>query len=188
MRSNVVYKGLSLAISAVLCATLTACQNTPSQLGLVEHSLNAEPSFFEPPKGDLYSVQGEIKGAKLRGKSSMIEQETAQATGSVRVTDGILDAAEIVATIDSVHHLTFELTEPAVFERKGEMTDLIVGVGKLTTDTAVYPEVKVLLHPKKGQSGTTMNAVIEIPDALQLQLSSENEPLELELTLEKTSN
>lgn len=170
--------------TAVLAVALCACQ-TPAEVPSPNHfsTLNADPSLFEPPTNDRYSLHGDVVGASVIAEGIPLERVTADASGSITVTDGIMSNAEILATIDSYHQIKFELTEPVVFERQGQVSDLIVGVGKITTSSGVFNDVKVVLTPHTSPSGTTLEATIEIPDSLQLDLEKKSRPLELELSL-----
>lgn len=177
-------------VATVLSGALVACSESPLSPSSSQFSaLSADASLFAPPKNDKYSLEGEVVGASVYSRGTPLNDLAAEATGSITVSDGIMTQAEITATIAAMHSIKFVLTEPAIFERSGQVSDLIVGVGTITTAATVYNGVKLILVPKSDARGNSFDATIDIPAPFWLELGGQKgEPIQLALTFDKTQH
>lgn len=175
---------------ATLALSLSSCSamSTEAVSASGVSTLNADPSLFAPPTDEFYALEGEIVGAEQTVKQMPMESSVAEAHGLIVVTDGIMYNAEITATVDTFETIKFELTEPVFFERHGQISDMIVGVGKITTSSGIFNDAKVILSPADQDSNNNFDAILEIPYSLGLDADSDIRSVQLSLNIEQVEN
>lgn len=174
-------------IVAVSATCLTAC--TPSSAeahdDVADMHFSADSTLFAPPSPKTYQVHGNVTCDTAQNNDLVAAPDESTAEGLIVVSDGMLSNAEFSATIAPLYDFTFELTEQVLFERQGKMSEMVVGTGTLTTDTAVYPEVKAVFAPNFVNGVATLNVTIDVPDSVIAQAGADSNTLELALTLDQ---
>lgn len=180
--------GVVLLVSASTIS-LTACTSptTGAHGNIADMHFSADSTLFAPPSSVTYLLHGNVTGNVAQNNRPMTAALETTAEGHIVVSDGMLSNAEISAMVDDLNDFTFELTEPVLFERQGKMSELVAGVGTLTTDTAVYPEVRAVFTPNFVNGVATVNVKIDVPDSAIAQVGTETGTLELALTLDQVS-
>ena len=171
--------GVCTALSGALmlsgCATATEAAET------AKHHFNADSSLLGAGSSTTYIVSdGTDTDAAPFGLSDSPddtdarESEGARAAdpalpapyGTLTVSNGMITSAELVASVETIDDMRFVLTEPALFERRGEVLDSIHAFGTLSTTTAMYPDTRITLTPEPTANGTLVNATVNVPESL----------------------
>lgn len=169
--------------------TATACVPMAENFQSEHFSvLNADPSLFAPPTDNQYLLHSETVEAKHVSHIKATQNSLENANGKLVITDGIMSSAVLIAQLDDFHEIKFELSEPVVFERKGQVADVIVCVGKLTTPSGVINDVKLILTPKVQGSKTLLNASIDVPESFSFGFTGDPTPLNFSLLLDPVTH
>lgn len=167
----------------------TGCADVEAVSEHVERSFNADSSLLSPATSTTYSVSGEIR------ESEQVEAEAAapneaeteivsEASGTLVTSDGVITSIELVASLEAPDDIRFVLTEPALYERRGEPLDTCVTIGTLMTSSATYPDTKVVLTPKFTEDGTFAEATFQLPESFASERQFASRTVRLSLVLE----
>lgn len=160
---------------------LTGCSNMVEAADEVAHKFSADSSLLGPASSTTYVVRGGLDGPETAGTVPPTDQtpgddeastpERAEdvlpaTSGTLVISNGMITSAEFIVSVESPNDLRFVLTEPALYERHGEVLDSIKALGTLATQSAMYPDTRVTLTPQITEQGTIVDATFAVPESL----------------------
>lgn len=163
--------GVCSVVTGVL--VLTGCSHMVEATDEVTRKFSADSSLLGPASSTTYVVHGTLAEDMLPATS-----------GTLVVSNGMITSAEFVASVESPNDLRFVLTEPALYERHGEVLDSIKALGTLATQSAMYPDTRVTLTPQVTAQGTIVDATFEVPESLTADTARTTTEVTLTLTIE----
>lgn len=171
-RSSAKQTALRASVSACVIVTgllsSTACAQVSEASEQTSLHFSADPSLLAPASSTTYTMHGQLE--KENSAESQVdppfESFDSSAKGTLIITDGVLTSIDLVATLVSPDDLRFTLSEPVLFQRRGEVLESVVVAGTLSTATAMYPETRVVLSPEETSDGILVRASIEMPESL----------------------
>lgn len=185
MRINVTRTLVFVSAGVACVLTLSGCATTDLSAATTESNahprhFSADASLLTPAVPQVYEFHGEVTTTADTAEAPLVHVAS-NVNCHLTIEDGVLVEAQINASLDGVNDLSFELTEPVVFEYSGEPKDQIVGTGILTIDESVYPETRVLFEPSDEGEHLMLGATIEVPDSLVTITGVTPEPLRFTL-------
>lgn len=207
-RKHTLHVGLASVCTVVSGMLMfTGCAGVSEAADQATHRFNADSSLLGPGSSTTYVVTGNTEGAApdsavattpdsvtLHERDDTTEPEADPHStipdslpspyGTLIVSNGMITSAEFVASVETAHDMRFILTEPALYERRGKVLDLIYAFGTLSTSTAMYPDTRITLTPEPSGQGTLVNATLDIPESLTAESVPDARTVRLALFME----
>lgn len=181
------FVALSTCLSGVFL--LGGCASATEATEQTRYRFNADANLLGPVTSTTYTISGDLDQPlpDVSGRTSHSHEDleaSTEATGTLVISDGMITSVELVVTLDSPNDLRFILTEPALFERRGEVLDSIPASGTLTADNAMYPDTQVTFTPEVTDKGTVVGASFAIPESLTAQSAHSSTTVQLQLMIQ----
>lgn len=167
----------------------TGCTEVAEVADHAVRSFNADASLLAPVTSTTYSIRGSVEAPEHDPEASPENAEAPsellrEASGTIVTSDGIVTSIELVASLESQDDLRFVLTEPALYERRGEPLESFGAIGTLITPSATYPDTRVLFTPQFSEDGSHAEASFDLPDSFVTEGQLSARTVRLELVLE----
>lgn len=163
------FRGSALVcLSSMVIFGSVACSGAEPTGQEHSYSLRAGENLLSPSSSQTFVIQPDPdtqEQAPGEHFASPYAANNSEVSGSLVVTDGMITHIDLTASLESPNDLRFELTNPALFERRGEILDRVTARGTLSTDTAVYHNVKIIFVPDPQEEGVVVDAELEVPES-----------------------
>ncbi|WP_217131754.1 hypothetical protein [Leucobacter chinensis] len=168
----------------------TGCSEVAEVADQAVRSFNADASLLAPVTSTTYSISGSVEAPEQDNEEASPETDETSAellrdaSGTIVTSDGIVTSIELVASLESQDDLRFVLTEPALYERRGEPLESFGAIGTLITPSATYPDTRVLFTPQFDEDSSRAEATFDLPDSFVTEGQLSARTVRLELVLE----